>query len=284
MRPENIITVDWEDWFHICEVDHLLPRQKWDSYPSILPEATTILLDFFKTHNITATFFILGYCANRYPELVQKISQAGHELAYHSHDHALVYDQTKDDFFADINQGKEGLESLCQQPVHGFRAPQWSLNDRCPWGLEQLVRAGYTYDSSHTPLIIIGNPSYPETVHKLDTIAGSLLEYPPMVLTLLGLKVPAGGGWGLKTWPMANIRRKMNSLNKSQSPATFFIHPADLVPFNPPVRLPLLKRTVTQFGLRTTLSALKTLRKDTKLVSIRNFQNNNSQGEQRHDV
>lgn len=268
MRPENIITVDWEDWFHICEVDHLLPRDKWDSYPSILPEATATLLGFFKTHNITATFFILGYCAERYPELVQNIHEAGHELAYHSHNHDLVYEQTADEFRQDISTGKQRLEEISGHTIHGFRAPQWSLNEQCPWGLEELVHAGYSYDASHTPLPIIGTPSYPETVHSLATSNGTLQEYPPIILNILGLKVPAGGGWGLKTWPMPAIKKKMRKLNGQGSPATFFIHPIDMVDFTPPVQLPIIKRTVTRFGLRSTISALESLLKQTDLTSI----------------
>ncbi len=271
MRPQNIITVDWEDWFHICEVEHILPRDKWDSYPSILPEATASLLDFFGSHNMSATFFILGYCADRYPELVQDIAKAGHEIAYHSHNHSLVYTQSQQEFADDIRRGKEQLEALSQQQVQGFRAPQWSLNDSCPWGLEILSQAGYTYDSSHTPLPIIGNPSYPESVHTLSTPQGDVQEFPPIILNILGLKVPAGGGWGLKTWPMASIKNKMRKLNQNNSPATFFIHPVDFIDHTPQVRLPLLKRCVTEFGLRKTSTAIKYLLIETDFISIRQY-------------
>jgi polysaccharide deacetylase family protein (PEP-CTERM system associated) len=276
MPTKNIITVDWEDWFHICEVDHLLPRGKWDSYPSILPEATEILLDFFKTHNSTATFFILGYCADRFPELVKKIAEAGHELAYHSQDHALVYDRSQEEFRADITHGRNQLEQLGLQPVLGFRAPQWSLNDRCPWGLEELVKAGYTYDSSHTPLPIIGNPNYPEQVHPLHTISGSLLEFPPLVLNIAGVKMPAGGGWGLKTWPMPIIKGKMRKHNRAGSPATFFIHPVDVMETTPQIALPLVKRLVTCFGVRKPLQALRSLLQHTELISIHQYMEQNT--------
>lgn len=273
MQSQNIITVDWEDWFHICEVDHLLPREKWDSYPSILPEATAVLLDFFKTHNITATFFILGYCAQRYPELVKKIAQGGHELAYHGHNHRLVYELTREQFRQDIKHGKQLLEDLGQQTIRGFRAPQWSLNMRCPWGLAELAQAGYRYDSSHTPLAIIGDPTYPEMVHTLQTENGSIQEFPPLILKILGIKVPAGGGWGLKTWPMKAIAHKTAQLNAGNSPATFFVHPVDVVNFSKPVRLPFVKKLVTEFALRTTISALESLIQKTNLISIRQFGN-----------
>jgi polysaccharide deacetylase family protein (PEP-CTERM system associated) len=271
MRPQNIITVDWEDWFHICEVDHLLPRDKWDSYPSILPEATTKLLAFFKQYQINATFFILGYCADRYPKLVQEIAEAGHEIAYHSYSHSLVYKQTAKEFSRDIIQGKQQLEPLCQQQINGFRAPQWSLNKQCPWGLEELAKAGYTYDSSHAPFTIIGDPAYPEQVHKLTTKRGILFEFPPLILNILGLNVPAGGGWGLKTWPVTAIKGKIEKLNQQQSPATLFIHPVDMIDNPPPVKLPFLKKTVTRFGLRKTAATLQKLLKTTDFISIQQY-------------
>ena len=271
MRPQNIITVDWEDWFHICEVDHLLPQSEWDNYPSILPEATQTLLAFFKQHRITATFFILGYCADRNPELVQKIVQAGHEIAYHSYNHNLVYSQTHQEFENDLRHGKQQLEELCQQKINGFRAPQWSLNEKCPWGLDLLSQAGYTYDSSHTPLTIIGDPAYPEQVHTLSTRTGVLQEFPPVILNISGLKVPAGGGWGLKTWPITAISNKMKKLNKKGSPATFFIHPVDVLDFKPPVQLPFIKRIITGFGLRKTRSSIEFLLRKTAFISIRQY-------------
>lgn len=271
MGQQNIITVDWEDWFHICEVDDLLPRSQWHRYPSILPEATELLLDFFRVNNVSATFFILGYCAKRFPQLVQKIAKAGHELAYHSQEHELVYNQTIETFRRDITEGKQELEELAQQEVMGFRAPQWSLNERCPWGLEELARAGYRYDSSHSPLTIIGDPSYPEIVHNLQTPLGTIQEFPPLILNIMGLKVPAGGGWGLKTWPLPAIKKKMKRLNQAGSPATFFIHPAELIPFKRPVQLPFLKRMVTGFGIRQTISALESLLAESELISIRTY-------------
>ena len=269
MCPPNIITVDWEDWFHICEVDDLLPRDKWDSYSSLLPEATGKLLDFFKEHNITATFFILGYAAKKYPEQVRKIAGAGHEIAFHTHDHQMVYQQTPEEFRNDVIQGKSMLEKICDREVIGFRAPQWSLNERCPWGLEILAEAGYRYDSSHAPLPIIGEPAYPERPHIIKTSKGDLLEFPPLVLNILGLKVPAGGGWGLRILPLSAIAGKMRRHNNIGAPATFFIHPADFIKHTPQVVLPLIKRAVTSYGLRKTVKALEELLRRTTFTSIR---------------
>ena len=275
MSIENIITVDWEDWFHICQVDDILPRHEWDSYDSILPEATDKLLNFFKRHNISATFFILGYCAEKRPELVRKIAAAGHETAFHSFAHKLVYEQTPEEFRQDVVQGKQLLEDISGQEVTGFRAPQWSLNQRCPQGLEILAESGYLYDSSHAPLPIIGKPDYPEIPHVIHTAGGELREFPPLVLNIMGLKIPAGGGWGLKTWPPAIIAAKKNRLNAVGAPALFFIHPVDFIDYRLPVRLPLLKRAVTGYGLRKVADTLEKLLLHTSFTSIRKYLENN---------
>jgi len=257
----NIISIDWEDWFHICEVEHLLPRDAWDSYPSILDEATDHILDLLAGHNVRATFFILGYSAARQPELVRRIAAAGHEIAHHSMQHELVYKMSPQAFTADLAEGKALLAELSGGQVQGFRAPQWSINQRCPWAIDALIQAGFTYDSSRAPLPIIGSMAYPETVHKISGVSGSssLLELPPLVLRIPGLKVPAGGGWGLRIWPLRWIINKVRNLNRKGSPATFFLHPADFVKHRHGLRLPLVKRAVTSYGLRTVGRALEVL-------------------------
>lgn len=258
---KNGITIDWEDWFHICEVDHLLPRHAWDSYPSILPEATENILTFLAARQTRATFFILGYCARRYPELVEKIAQAGHEIAYHTDNHQLLYDHEPADFQRDLEAGQRLLAEICDRPLKGFRAPQWSLNHKTPWAIDLLIKNGFRYDSSHAPMPLIGDPGFPEVAHRLagDTIHGTLWEFPPMVLNLAGLKVPAAGGWGLRTWPIGLIIRKAMALNRLGSPATFFLHPVDFVRHRYDAALPLVKRAVLTYGLRSPIRSLELL-------------------------
>jgi polysaccharide deacetylase family protein (PEP-CTERM system associated) len=267
---KNCLTIDWEDWFHICEVDHLLPRHEWDSYPSILPEATAAILDFLAAHRTRATFFILGYAARRHPHLVERIARAGHEIAYHSDSHQLLYEQTPEAFADDLRQGRRLLAELCGCQVKGFRAPQWSLNQKTPWAVDLLLRHGFCYDSSHAPMPIIGDPAFPEVAHRLagTTVTGELWELPPMVLKLAGLKVPAGGGWGLRTWPMALILAKARALNRQGSPATFFLHPVDFTNHRYDRALPLVKRAVLSYGLRRPRRSLELLMDHLEFTTI----------------
>jgi polysaccharide deacetylase family protein (PEP-CTERM system associated) len=250
---KNIITIDWEDWFHVCEVDSLLPRDRWDTFPSILDEATDRILELLGRHNVRATFFVVGYAAGRHPDLIRRIAAQGHEIAYHSFDHGLLHEATPSAFAADLRRGKVLLEEICGQAVVGFRAPQWSLNDRCAWAVDALIREGFRYDSSRAPLPIIGRMGLPQCPHVLrgEGGGGRILELPPLVLCLPGLNVPAGGGWGLRTWPLGAVLRKVRKLNNMGCPATFFFHPVEFVTHRHGPRLPPVKRFVLSFGLRT---------------------------------
>ncbi len=267
---KNCISIDWEDWFHICEVDHLLPRHEWDSYPSIMEEATANILSFLAARQTRATFFILGYSARRHPHLVERIAKAGHEIAYHTDNHQLLYDQAPADFQQDLETGSTLLSEICDRPIKGFRAPQWSLNQKTPWAIDLLLAHNFSYDSSHAPMPIIGDPGFPEVAHPLtgDKNQGQLWEFPPMVLNLAGLKVPAGGGWGLRTWPMALIVRKVRALNRQGSPATFFLHPVDFTRHKYDRALPLVKRAVLSYGLRTPIRSLELLMDRLEMTTI----------------
>lgn len=268
---KNIISIDWEDWFHICEVEHLLPREKWDSYPSILDEATDRILELLAANKTKATFFIVGYSAKRRPELIKRIAEEGHEIAHHTMAHDLIYDLTPAKFDKDIRQGKKLLERLSDRPVVGFRAPQWSMNQRSAWATDVLIDAGYEYDSSRAPLPIIGSMDFDENVYEIkgSKSKGGIIEIPPLVLKFPLIKVPAGGGWGVHTWPLKWIINKALKLNKKGSPATFFFHPVDFVKHDYGKDLPFIKKAVTTFGLRTTQKTCEYLFDNLELGSIK---------------
>ena len=251
---QNIISIDWEDWFHICEVEHLLPKDKWDSYPSILDEATDKILELLAAKKTKATFFIVGYSAQRQPELIKRIADEGHEIAHHSMQHDLVYNLTPEHFARDVQEGQKLLEEMSGQQIMGFRAPQWSINKRTPWAADVLISAGFAYDSSMAPMPIIGSMDFPQHAHiiKGDKVEGSLVEFPPLTLRFPGINVPGGGGWGLKIWPLRWIFNKVQKLNRAGSPACFFLHPVDFVKHNYGKGLPLVKRAVTSYGIRST--------------------------------
>src|SRR5581483_4658898 len=156
----NALTVDVEEWFHVCGVEGPIARDRWDALPSRVVGNTRDLLAMFDRRGARATFFVLGWVAERYPDLIGDILAAGHEVASHGHSHRRIYELTPDQFAADLDATRAALTAAGAAAVIGFRAPEWSINDRSLWALDVLARKSYAYDSSMAPLRIIGNPQY----------------------------------------------------------------------------------------------------------------------------
>lgn len=253
----NCLTVDVEEWFHICGVGGALDPQHWDTLPSRVVENTVLLLDLLDRHQVRATFFVLGWVAERYPRLVQAISSGGHEIASHGHFHTPVYDLTADAFADELDRSVAALNAAGARNVRGFRAPQWSINDRSLWALDVLSRKGFLFDSSLAPLRIIGNPEYPWEPHTRPTLNGEILEFPPMVERRYGQNFPIGGGWGLRMTSPARVLTSIERRNREGSAVALFVHPWELDPEPPRIELPWAKQFVHYFRLEGFRSRLE---------------------------
>ena len=192
---------------------------------------------------------MLGWVAERYPSLVEQIASAGHEIASHGQFHDPVYELTPDAFADELDRSVAALKAAGVASVRGFRAPQWSINDRSMWALEVLSRKGFRFDSSLTPLRIIGNPDYPWVPHTRSTAAGDLLEFPPLVERRFGQTFPLGGGWGLRMTAPGRVLATIEARNRQGDPVALFVHPWEIDPDPPRVRLPVAKRFVHYFRL-----------------------------------
>jgi polysaccharide deacetylase family protein (PEP-CTERM system associated) len=245
----NCLTVDVEEWFHVCGVDGALAPDRWDELPSRVVTNTRDLLDLLERCDVRATFFVLGWVATRHPRLVEQIAEAGHEIGSHGHSHRRVYELSPERFAEELDQSRAALRAAGAETVIGFRAPEWSINDRSLWALDVLARKGFRFDSSMAPLRIVGNPRYSQEPHTLATSAGELVEFPPLVGRRFGQNVPLGGGWGLR---MANPDRVVAAIedrNRNGTPVALFVHPWEIDPDPPRVRLPRAKRFVHYFRL-----------------------------------
>lgn len=208
------------------------------------------LLDLFDELDIRGTFFVLGSVAAARPELASRIAARGHEVASHGYSHRLVYELTPAQFQEEITStGDLIAQQTGRQPV-GFRAPQWSLGERTPWAFEILAREGYLYDSSCTPLRFIGNPKGSLVPYRLSTNAGNLWEIPPLVVSTKIGNLPCGGGWGLRLLPIKAILRGIGNAHNGRNPAVFFLHPREIDPDGPRLRLSFLKRFAA-YGTRS---------------------------------
>jgi polysaccharide deacetylase family protein (PEP-CTERM system associated) len=245
----NAITVDVEEWFHICGVDGPLAQAHWDGLPCRVVLTTRALLDDFDRWGVRATFFVLGWIAARYPSLVDEIRTAGHDIGSHGHAHARAYDLGPEAFVSDLKRGLRSLHEAGVDRIAGFRAPEWSINDRSLWALELLVREGLSVDASMAPVRIVGSIAYPRQPHLRQTAAGPILEVPPLVADRFGQVMPIGWGWGLRMTSPRRLRRTIDAANRDGIPAVLTVHPWELDPDPPRVPLPPRLRFAHYFAL-----------------------------------
>jgi peptidoglycan-N-acetylglucosamine deacetylase len=234
----NFLTVDVEEWFHVCGAGGALAPDQWHTLPSRVDLTTRLTLDLLAKHDVKATFFVLGWVADRHPRLVESIVAAGHEIASHGWSHCRVYELNEGSFDEELIRTNHALTAAGAPAPTGFRAPEWSINDRSLWALDVIARRGFRYDSSMTPLRVVGNPDYPQVVHLRHTPHGALLEFPPLVTRRLGQQIPLGGGWGLRMSRPVAVAREIEARNRRREPVTLFVHPWELDPEPPRVALP----------------------------------------------
>jgi polysaccharide deacetylase family protein (PEP-CTERM system associated) len=245
----NCLTVDVEEWFHICGVEDALARTNWEQLPSRVVENTRDLLDLLHRCGVRGTFFVLGWVAERYPDLVREIARAGHEIGSHGHLHRRVYELTPATFAADLDRSVAALAAAGVRSVAGFRAPEWSINDRSLWAIDVLAQKRFRFDSSMTPLRIIGNPRYPQAPHARATPDGTVWEFPPLVERRLGQNLPLGGGWGLRMARPERVIRTIEHHNRRGTPVALFVHPWEIDTDPPHTALPWTKHFVHYFRL-----------------------------------
>jgi polysaccharide deacetylase family protein (PEP-CTERM system associated) len=268
MTVGNILTVDVEDWFHICGVDELIPEASWPQLESRVTMNTLKILDLLSPKNAKATFFVLGFVAQRHPDLIRTIQRAGHEIATHGYAHRRVYTMTPDTFRQDLIRAVTVISEITGHPVKGYRAPEWSIRDDSLWALDILQEEGFEYDSSMAPLPIIGNPAYSKIPHSLTLNQGPLWEFPPLVATTPLVNLPIGGGWGLRVFPYTVIRSTIKKLNKDDRPALIYFHPREFDLDSPRIRLPWAKRFVLDARIERAEKRLYRLLEDFHFTSV----------------
>lgn len=237
----NLLTFDLEDYFHATGLRDAVDPLQWDRLPGRVEYTTRRLLRILAEHGVTATFFALGWVANRYPDLVREIVAAGHELASHGWSHELVYEQTLERFRDDLLRTKELLEDVGGRPVLGYRAPCFSVTDRNRWALEVVAETGHRYDASIYPTRRrrYGDPSCPPEIHRPLRPAwdhAGLWEVPATVVRVLGRNVPVAGGGYFRFFPYRVTRAAIRHLNRRSRPAVVYLHPWEIDPDQPRLR------------------------------------------------
>lgn len=258
----NAMTIDVEDYFQVSAFDHVVSRDHWDGFPSRVVANTERLLAIFDERGVKATFFILGWVAERFPALVKAIAGAGHETASHGYGHRLVYDLTPDAFRDDVRRSKKLIEDLAGQRVFGYRAPSYSITKRSLWALDVLVEEGYGYDASIFPIRHdrYGIPDAPRHSHSLSRAAGALTEVPPSTVRLGSMNLPVAGGGYFRLLPYGWTRWGIARINDSERlPAIFYLHPWEIDPAQPRLEASTLSRFRHYRNLDKTEGRLKRL-------------------------
>jgi len=243
---ENAFTVDVEDYFQVSAFEGVVDRDQWSGFAPRVEDNTRRVLDLLDRRGTKATCFVLGWVAERHPQLVQEIDRRGHEVACHGYSHRLIYNQTPAEFIDETRRAKGALEQIVGRPVRGYRAASYSITRRSLWALDVLVDAGFEYDSSIFPVRhdrygIPGAPRFPHVIERAD--GRSIVEFPISTLNLGGYRLPVGGGGYFRIFPYWLSAGAIAYLNRQErQPAMFYVHPWEVDPQQPRIAASLLSR------------------------------------------
>ena len=269
----NAFTVDVEDYFQVAALASAIDRASWPQRESRVERNTGVLLELLSARGIRGTFFVLGWIAERHPTLIRRIAAEGHEIACHGFSHQLIYTQTPDEFRAETARSKRILEDLAGVPVIGYRAASFSITRRSLWALDVLIDLGFSYDSSIFPIRhdrygIAGADPRPAS---LSAPSGrSLVEFPMSAASYLGVQVPVSGGGYFRLLPYCVTRAGLRQINgRYGRPFTFYLHPWEIDPDQPRVRVGWLSRFRHYTNLHRCESRLRRLLHEFRFTSMR---------------
>lgn len=262
--PVNAMTVDVEDYFQVSAFEGHVGKSQWQEWPQRVEGNTLRILELFEAHGVRATFFTLGWVAERYPDMVRQIAAAGHEIASHGWEHIRVNTQTPPEFRADIERTRKLLQDISGQPVAGYRAASYSIGASESWAWQELAEAGYRYSSSIVPIRhdLYGIPDAPR--FAFDVADGRLREIPITTVPLVGRNINCGGGGWFRLFPYAFSSWAMRRVNRVDGQSgIFYFHPWEIDPDQPrPDGLGLKTRFRHYLNLDRTYSRLQTLLRD----------------------
>jgi polysaccharide deacetylase family protein (PEP-CTERM system associated) len=262
----NALTIDFEDWYQGLEI----PPDRWQEFEDRIVGSGRRLLELLAGAQVRATFFVLGAVAERHPELVREIARAGHEVGTHGWSHTFVYRLAPEVFRDELRRSLALLRELSQQPVLGHRAPFFSITRESLWALEILGEQGIRYDSSIYPVLNYryGIEDAPRWPYRVAAGGFQLEEFPITTWTLFGKNVPVAGGAYFRMYPYAFTRTAFRSINRGGHPFVFYLHPWEIDPDHPRIRLPKRVAATHYVNLRATEPRLKRLLRDFRFAPM----------------
>ena len=266
----NALTFDVEDYFHVSDFESCVDRRQWDQFESRVVPSTQKILDVLAAAGVRATFFILGWVAERQPDLVRTIHRAGHEIGCHSYWHQLIYRQEPDEFRDDLRQARDVIQEIIGEPVTTYRAPSFSITQQSLWALDILSEEGFLFDSSIYPTHHdrYGMPGSPLAPHWIIRRAGEIWEFPLAVYRRYGYPLPIGGGGYFRLYPYAFTRKGLRAINAQGRPFAVYLHPWEFDPEQPRLRPGRLRAFRHYVNLHRTEERLTRLLRDFRLGSL----------------
>ncbi|GAA0839909.1 DUF3473 domain-containing protein [Marinobacter szutsaonensis] len=267
----NALTIDVEDYFQVAALAEAVSPDDWDSMEYRVEGNTERLLELLDRHNTRATFFTLGWVAERSPELVRRIRAAGHEVASHGYSHQLIYNQTPDVFREETRRSKAILEDILGEPVTGYRAASYSITSRSRWALDILAEEGFTWDSSIFPVHHdrYGMPGTPHEPYLLKTPNGATLtEFPLSTCDLGSYRLPIAGGGYFRLFPYWLTQWGLGKINRSGKPFIFYLHPWEIDTGQPRLKVKALSRFRHYNNLGKCMGRLERLLGDFRFGSV----------------
>lgn len=271
----NILTIDVEEWFHTSRLEPFIAMEQWETMESRVIPQVQRCLELLETHQTKATFFVLGWVAERYSSLVREIDALGHEIASHGYRHRLIYNLSLNKFQEYTVRSKQILEHLIGKPVLGYRATSFSIVSYTLWALDIIKEAGFVYDSSIYPIRhdIYGLDGFPRHPFALDN---GLIEIPPSTFRILGNNIPFAGGGYFRLYPYWLTQKGIQRLNRDGYPAVVYLHPWELDPDCPRIEDADRRTRFRQYiNLDKTDGRLRQVLTNFKFGSVREYLQNN---------
>jgi polysaccharide deacetylase family protein (PEP-CTERM system associated) len=267
---QSIFSIDVEDWFNLSGTGFEPPPTEWDRLESRIERNLQGLLELLAAAGGTATCFVVGYFAKRFPHLIREAVAAGHEIASHSYFHRLIYDMSAGEFYEDALATRKLLEDVSGVAVRGFRAPAFSVTERTPWFFEKLVEAGYGYDSSvfPAPHQTGGLATARLEPYRVQTSSGSIAEFPITAVRVFGRPMCFFGGGYLRLFPYRVIRAMGHAALNDGRPIIFYVHPREIDPAHPRLPLTARRKFTCYVNLRSTRPKIRQILRDFNVTSF----------------
>lgn len=266
---KHTLSFDIEDWFHIVDISELEDQSKWNEFSkqSLVEKRTLQILEILNDFNTKATFFILGWIADRYPDLIQEIAEQGHEIGTHSYWHRRIYKLNREEFQRDLSRSIESITKSSGAEIRGFRAPSFSITPGSEWAFEVMKDLGLEYDASLFPAKR-GHGGYkikqgPQILDK-KMFGISFPELPMSMMPVGSMNIPFSGGGYLRFWPESILKFGLNQLEKKNLPGIIYLHPRDFATGCPKASMPFHRKFKCYYNLGSTEKKLKML--------LRNFE------------